>query len=45
MMDPIYIRFTFVKSKSISNMLEDGAMDNLMLISAFEFVKKVSEVK
>ena len=34
---------TFVKNESISNMLENGAIDNPMLMSAFEFVKKVSK--
>jgi hypothetical protein len=33
----------FVKNESISNMLENGAIDNPMLMSAFDFVKKVSE--
>ena len=36
---------TFVKNESISNMLENGAIDNPMLMSAFEFVKKVSKLK
>ena len=30
---------TFVKNKSISNMLENGAIDNPILISTFEFGK------
>ena len=36
---------TFVKNESISNMLENGAIDNPMLMSAFEFVKKVSKLE
>ena len=34
---------TFVEKESISNMLENGAIDNPMLISAFEFVKNISK--
>ena len=36
---------TFVKNEFISNMLENGAIDNPMLIFAFEFVKNVSELE
>ena len=36
---------TFMKNESISNILENGAINNLVLISAFEFVKNVSELK
>ena len=36
---------TFVKKKCISNMLENGAIDNLVLVSAFEFVKKINKVE
>ena len=36
---------TFVKNESISNMLENGAIDNPVLKAAFEFVKKVSELE
>ena len=36
---------TFVKNESISNMLENGAIDNPMLMSAFEFVKNVSKLE
>jgi hypothetical protein len=35
----------FVKNESISNMLENGAIDNPVLMSAFDFVKNVSEFK
>ena len=35
--------FMFVKNESISNMLEIGAIDNLVLMSVFEFVKNVGE--
>ena len=33
----------FVKNKSISNMLENGAIDNPVLMPAFDFVKNDSE--
>ena len=36
---------TFMKNESISNMLENGAIDNPVLKAAFEFVKKVSELE
>ena len=36
---------TFVKNESISNILENGAIDNPMLMSAFEFVKNVSKLE
>ena len=35
----------FVKNVSISNMLENGAINNPVLISAFEFVKNVSKLE
>ena len=33
----------FVKNESISNILENGAINNPMLMSAFDFVNKVSK--
>ena len=36
---------TFIKNEFISNMLENGAIDNLVLMFAFEFVKNVNELK
>ena len=33
----------FVKNEFISSMLENGAIDNPVLMSAFDFVKNVSE--
>ena len=36
---------TFLKNESISNMLENGAIENPVLMSAFEFVKKVSKLQ
>ena len=36
---------TFVKNESISNMLENGAIDNPVLMFAFEFVKNVRKLK
>ena len=36
---------TFMKNDSISNMLENGAIDNPMLMSIFEFIKKVNELE
>ena len=41
----IYKVFTFVKNESISNMLENGAIDNPMLIFAFKFVKNTSKLE
>ena len=35
--------FTFVKNEFISNMLENGVINNLVLMSAFELVKNVSK--
>ena len=35
----------FVKNVFISNMLENGAINNPVLISAFEFVKNVSKLE
>ena len=35
----------FMKNESISNMLENGAIDNPVLKAAFEFVKNVSELE
>ena len=37
--------FIFVENESISNMLENGTIDNPMLMFAFEFVKNVSELE
>ena len=37
--------FMFVKNKSISNMLENGAIDNPMLMFVFEFVKKINKLE
>ena len=36
---------TFVKNESIFNKLENGTIDNPMLIFAFEFVKNVRELE
>ena len=37
--------YIFLKNESISNMLENGAIDNPMLISVFDFVKNDSELE
>ena len=36
---------TFVKNESISNMLDNGAIDNPVLMCAFEFIKNVSNLE
>ena len=39
----VYKNSIFMKNESISNMLENSAIDNPMLMSAFDFVKNVSD--
>lgn len=34
--------FVFVENASISNMLENGTMENPLLVPTFEFVEKAS---
>ena len=40
----LYKVYTFVKNDFISNLLENGPINNPMLIYAFEFVKNISEL-